>query len=154
MNSLLLLLIIPFLTAAALLLTKKDSTIKGIALSGSIAQFITAITLTLSYVSLRHAGSTDAMLFQSSYEWFAPLHIFFRVGVDGISLTMILLTAMVVLAGILVSWKIQEQVKEFFFLIVFLSLGAYGFFISTDLFKVFLSLRKIKIRINCTGYSS
>ncbi len=140
MNSLLLLIIIPFLTAAALLLAKKDSAIKGIALSGSIAQFIAAIALTLSYVSLRHAGSTEAMLFQSSYEWFAPLHIFFRVGVDGISLTMILLTAMVVLAGILVSWNIKAQVKEFFFLIIFLSLGAYGFFISTDLFIMFFFL--------------
>ena len=140
MNSLLLLLIIPFITAACLLLAKKDSTIKGIALAGSIVQFITAIILTFSYVSMRHAGSVEAMLFQSSYEWFAPLHIFFRIGVDGISLTMILLTAMVVLAGILVSWKITAQVKEFFFLIVFLSLGAYGFFMSTDLFIMFFFL--------------
>jgi NADH-quinone oxidoreductase subunit M len=53
---------------------------------------------------------------------------------------MIMLTAMVVLAGILVSWKIQAQVKEFFFLIIFLSLGAYGFFMSTDLFIMFFFL--------------
>jgi NADH-quinone oxidoreductase subunit M len=124
MNSLNLLLIIPILTAVGILLTRKDTAIKGIALAGSILQFVVAIAITLSYVSMRHAGNTEAMLFQTSYEWFAPLHIFFRIGVDGISLTMIMLTAMVVLAGILVSWKIVSQVKEFFFLIIFLSLGA------------------------------
>ena len=140
MNILLLLIIIPFLTAAGILLTKKVNLIRGIALAGSIIQFVTAIAITLYYVSLRHAGSTGVMLFQSGFEWFAPLHIFFRIGVDGISLTMILLTAMVVLAGILVSWKIEAQVKEFFFLIILLSLGAYGFFISTDLFIMFFFL--------------
>ena len=68
------------------------------------------------------------MLFQGSAEWFrTPAH-FLPKAVNN-TLT-IIYTAMVVVAGILVSWKISRQVKEFFFLIIFLSLGAYGFFIS------------------------
>jgi NADH-quinone oxidoreductase subunit M len=53
---------------------------------------------------------------------------------------MILLTAFVVVAGILVSWKTEQLSKEFFFLLILLSLGAYGFFISLDLFTLFFFL--------------
>ena len=53
---------------------------------------------------------------------------------------MILLTAFVVLAGVLVSWKVADQSKEFFFLLLLLSAGAYGFFISLDLFAMFFFL--------------
>jgi NADH-quinone oxidoreductase subunit M len=53
---------------------------------------------------------------------------------------MILLTAFVVLAAVLVSWKQEHMYKEFFFLLLFLSLGAYGFFISLDLFTMFFFL--------------
>lgn len=140
MNILLILILIPLITAVAILLQKKDTTIRLTALLGSIIQLGFAVGLTFNYINLRKAGVTGDMLFQSAAEWFAPLNIYFRTGIDGISLTMILLTAMVVVAGILVSWKIQKQVKEFFFLIVLLSLGAYGFFISTDLFMMFFFL--------------
>ena len=140
MNLLSLLLIIPLVTALGILFSKKEHTIKLIALFGSIAQLGYAIWLTLFYISLRDAGETAHMLFQTSIAWFKPLHINYSVGVDGISLTMILLTAIVVVAGILVSWNLERQVKEFFFLILLLSIGAFGFFISTDLFMMFFFL--------------
>jgi NADH-quinone oxidoreductase subunit M len=140
MDLLSILLLIPFITAFSILFAKKDSTIKWIALSGSVLQLIYSFWLTFNYLAFRSAGITADLLFQQSYEWFKPLHIFYSTGVDGISLTMVLLTAMVVVAGILVSWKIQKQVKEFFFLILLLSAGAYGFFISTDLFAMFFFL--------------
>ena len=140
MNLLSLLLFIPLVTAVGILVSKKEYTIKLIALLGSITQLGYAIWLTLFYIGLRHAGTTGDMLFQYSVAWFQPLHINYAVGVDGISLTMILLTAMVVVAGILVSWNIHQQVKEFFFLILLLSIGAFGFFFSTDLFMMFFFL--------------
>ncbi len=140
MNILSILLIIPLVTAVGVLMAKQGKAIKSIALTGSILQLIFAVYLTFDYVAYRAAGFTANMLFESSIEWFAPLHIYFRTGVDGISLVMILLTALVVVGGILVSWKIEKQIKEFFFLIVFLSLGAYGFFITTDLFAMFFFL--------------
>ena len=140
MNQLITILLIPAITALAILLVKKDGLIRKLALLGSIAQFAFSLILTISYMKYRAAGFDAQFLFQGSVEWFAPLHIFFSTGVDGISLTMLVLTALVVLAGVLVSWKIEKQVKEFFFLIVLLSLGAYGFFISTDLFSMFFFL--------------
>jgi NADH-quinone oxidoreductase subunit M len=134
------LLIIPLITAIIILLLRNDKAIKITALTGSVVQLGYALWLTLNYIAYRKAGITGDMLFQSSISWFEPLHIYFRLGVDGISLTMVMLTSLVVMAGILVSWNIPKQIKEFFFLITFLSLGAYGFFISTDLFVLFFFL--------------
>jgi NADH-quinone oxidoreductase subunit M len=68
------------------------------------------------------------------------LGISFHIGVDGISIAMILLTALVVMAGVLVSFTMETLYKEFFFLLMLLSLGAYGFFISLDIFTMFFFL--------------
>lgn len=140
MNILIVLLFIPLVTALSILLVRNDRAIKWMALGGSVLQLGFAIWLTSAYMGLRQAGEVAPLLFQSSTAWFEPLNIYFRTGIDGISLAMILLTAMVVVAGILVSWKMDKQVKEFFFLILLLSAGAYGFFITTDLFAMFFFL--------------
>ena len=67
-----------------------------------------------------------------NYPLFKSLNINFHLGVDGISIAMILLTAFVVVAGVLVSWHIEKMTKEFYFLLLLLGMGAYGFFISLD----------------------
>ena len=64
-------------------------------------------------------GNTAAMLFENNYSWYAPLNINYHIGVDGISVAMILLTSFVVLAGVLVSWNMEKMSKEFFFLSYF-----------------------------------
>ncbi len=138
--NLLFLIIVPLLTASAVLFCKGLKQVRTISLIGAIAQLALAFTLLFFSWNVRAAGNTAQMLFESSYEWFAPLHINFHIGVDGISIAMILLTAFVVLAGILVSWNEERMTKEFFFLLIFLSLGAYGFFISLDLFALFFFL--------------
>jgi NADH-quinone oxidoreductase subunit M len=53
---------------------------------------------------------------------------------------MLLLTALVVLAGVLVSWNEGRMSREFFILLFLLSMGAYGFFMSLDLFTMFFFL--------------
>jgi NADH-quinone oxidoreductase subunit M len=53
---------------------------------------------------------------------------------------MMILTALVVLAGVLVSWQESILPKEFFFLLMLLSLGAYGFFMARDIFTLFFFL--------------
>ena len=138
--NLLILLAIPLLTALALLFPRHANGVKWISLAGATVQFIIAFILLFSYRSERAVGNTDQMLFQQNFSWFSQLHINFHVGADGISIAMILLTAFVVLAGVLVSWNIQKMTKEFYFLLITLSLGAYGFFISLDLFMLFFFL--------------
>ena len=93
-----------------------------------------------SYMAERTAGNKAQMLFQTRNSWFAPMNIEYFVGVDGISIAMIMLTSVVVFTGILISWNVQKMTKEFFFLLLLLSIGAYGFFISLDLFAMFFFL--------------
>lgn len=135
-----LLIILPIVTILGIIAAKKEIHIKSIALIGSSLQLILSVILTALYVQMRGTGAIAPYLFQSSYVWFEPLKIYFTSGIDGISLVMILMTALVVLAGVLVSWKINTQVKEFFFLLILLSLSAYGFFMTTNLFAMFFFL--------------
>lgn len=138
--SLSLLIIIPLLTAIALLFCHGLRQVRTVALGGAVVQVIIVLALLVTYYQARSAGDHSLMLFERDYTWFAPWRIHFHMGVDGVSVAMILLTALVTLAGILVSWNMEKLSKEFFFLLVLLSLGAYGFFISLDLFTLFFFL--------------
>jgi NADH-quinone oxidoreductase subunit M len=61
-----------------------------------------------------------------------------KFGVDGISVSMILLTSIVTFAGVFVSWQVNSLTKEFFISLILLATGVFGFFISLDLFTMFL----------------
>jgi NADH-quinone oxidoreductase subunit M len=140
MTNLSLLIIFPLLTALALLFCRNGKQIRWTALAGSLVQLGLASATMFAYIAERAAGNNSQMLFESRYTWYKALNIEYYVGIDGISVAMIMLTAIVVIAGILVSWNVQKLTKEFFFLILLLSLGAYGFFISLDLFTMFFFL--------------
>src|SRR6185436_5223771 len=135
-----LLVLVPLVTAFAAILCKGVKQVRVVSLLGALVQLALGITLLIFYWQERGAGNTATMLFESNYSWFKPLNINYHVGVDGISIAMILLTSFVVVTGILVSSSIESMGKEFFFLLLFLSVGAYGFFISLDLFTLFFFL--------------
>ena len=134
------LIILPLLTALAILPFKELKQVRMIALVGSSLQLILAFVLLYFYWTERSAGNAATMLFETNYVWYASLNINYHIGVDGISVAMVLLTSFIVIAGILVSWNVDKLSKEFFFLLLFLSVGAYGFFISLDLFTLFFFL--------------
>ncbi|WP_121357529.1 complex I subunit 4 family protein [Flavisolibacter nicotianae] len=134
-----LLIIVPLLTAVSLLFSKGLKQVRTFSLAGSVVQLALSIFLLTEYWQQR-STVTSPMLFEDSYTWFKPLGINYHVGVDGISIAMILLTAFVVMAGVLISWAQETWSKEFFFLLMLLSVGAYGFFISLDLFTLFFFL--------------
>ena len=101
-------------------------------------QLILAAVLVFFYLSARHAGNTAEMLFVKDIVWFKSLNIHYAVGVDGISVAMIGLTSLVVFAGIFASWEVEFLRKEFFISLILLATGVFGFFISIDLFTMFL----------------
>jgi len=76
--------------------------------------------------------------FTRSYKWLEePLNISFSLGIDGISAPMVLLTGIVMLAGVLVSWNVGRRTKDFFVLFMFLVAGVFGTFVVRDLFFLF-----------------
>lgn len=135
-----LLILLPLLTAVAVLLSRNVNQVKWLALTGSAAQMILAFVLFAEYRSEVASGHTGPMYFEENFSLFPAWNINFHLGVDGISIAMIMLTSFVVIAGVLVSWNMEKMTKEYFFLLVLLGFGAYGFFISLDLFILFFFL--------------
>ncbi|HIU55601.1 MAG TPA: NADH-quinone oxidoreductase subunit M [Candidatus Gallibacteroides avistercoris] len=138
MNFLSLFVLVPILMMIGLALAKGMKQIRFVSVLGSAIQLVLAIGLVFLYLNERASGNMEEMLFQASTLWYAPLNIHYAVGVDGISVAMILLTTIVVFAGIFASWKMDPLPKEFFLWLVLLSIGVYGFFISIDLFTMFM----------------
>lgn len=138
MNFLSLFLLIPLLMLAALWLARGMKAIRTVMVTGSSALLLTSILLTVLYLDQRSAGATAQMLFRADTVWYAPLHISYSVGVDGISVAMLLLSSVIVFTGTFASWKLQPLTKEYFLWFTLLSLGVFGFFISIDLFTMFM----------------
>ncbi len=130
----------PLLTALFVLLSRSNQQVRVVALIGSLLQVVLALLLLFAFRVERGNNNAAQFLFEQQYPLIQSLNIHFHVGVDGISVSMILLTAFVVLAGVLVSWNIEKMTKEFYFLLILLALGAYGFFISLNLFVLFFFL--------------
>lgn len=112
--------------------------IRTVMVTGSTVLLGMAIYLVWEFLQLRGAGETAEMLFTGSWMWYEPLNIHLAVGVDGISVLMLLLSAIIVFAGTFASWKIDPLPKNFFLWFCLLSTGVFGFFISIDMFTMFM----------------
>jgi NADH-quinone oxidoreductase subunit M len=76
--------------------------------------------------------------FEENYLWFAAIHSNYRLGVDGISAPMILLTALLMPLAVLFSFSIKERVKAYLILFLLLETGMLGVFMALDLILFFL----------------
>jgi NADH-quinone oxidoreductase subunit M len=138
MDILSLFVIVPLLTITGIVLIKDIRNVRIIAAVGMSIQLLLAALLIVLYVLERKGGNTDEMLFVRDILWFRSFNIHYAVGVDGISVAMIGLTSVVIFAGIFASWEVEFLTKEFFISLILLSTGVFGFFISIDLFTMFL----------------
>ncbi len=138
MNILSLFVLIPVLTITGIILVKDMKQVKIVAGIGMGMQLILSAILIFLFVSARYSGNTAEMLFIRDILWFKSLNIHYAVGVDGISVAMIGLTSIVVFAGIFASWEMEFLNREFFISLILLATGVFGFFISIDLFTMFL----------------
>jgi len=137
--NLLLLLIVPLIAAISIILSPRVSAVRQISLAASLIQLVLVGWLLFQMLNTRSV-SAQPLYFEQVYQWFPSWNIQFHIGVDGIAVSMMILTALVVLAGVLVSWQESILPKEFFFLLMLLSLGAYGFFMARDIFTLFFFL--------------
>lgn len=138
MNILSLFPAIPVLMMLGLWLSRNLRQIHTVMVTGASLLLGLAIALVFVYLGLRADGQTAEMLLTDSHVWYAPLNIHYAVGVDGISVAMLLLSAVIVFTGTFASWKMADGAKEFFMWFCLLSTGVFGFFISVDLFTMFM----------------
>ena len=136
-NILIYFVVIPVLMLAGLALCRNVKQIRTVAVVGSSLLIALSTYLLIDFLAQRAAGNDAQMLYTGSWEWFAPLNINLAVGVDGISIAMLMLSAIIVFAGSFASWQIAQP-KEFFLWLILLSTGVFGFFISIDLFTMFM----------------
>jgi NADH-quinone oxidoreductase subunit M len=118
--------------------TKDLKSARVVSAIGMGTQLIVSVVLVVLYIKLRKAGVNDDFVFQYDYTWFPSLNFHYFIGVDGIAISMICLTSVVVFAGIFASWEMEFLSKEFFISLILLATGVFGFFISLDLFTMFL----------------
>jgi len=137
MDILSLFVVVPVITILALFFSKGLKQSRMIAMIGSLVQLAMAINLVFAYVKER-AVNDAIMVFTRDLVWFKEFNIHYAIGVDGISVALLTLTAIVVLAGVFISWMMDDLPKEFFVSLIVLATGVYGFFISIDLFTMFV----------------
>lgn len=121
-----------------LALCRNIKQIRTVAVTGASMLMALAAYLVFEYLGLRAAGDTSEMLFTGSWMWYAPLNIHLALGVDGISVMMLVLSSIIVFSGVFASWNMDPMPKEFFLWLILLSLGVFGFFISIDMFTMFM----------------
>ena len=138
MNILSLFPAIPLLMMLGLWISRNTKQIHAVMVAGSSALLALSVYLVFAFLGMRAAGNTAEMLFTDSLVWYAPLNIHYSVGVDGISVAMLLLSSIIVFTGTFASWQMKTDVKEFFMWFCLLSVGVFGFFISVDLFTMFM----------------
>lgn len=131
---------VPFLATVATLLTPgtQKMTVRYISLFASGILFALSI-----YIFVAYQTGTSVIQMEFSRAWIENVGflktngIALHLGVDGISVLMVLLTGVVAFAGTLVSWKLDYRAKDFFVLYWVLLSGVLGTFLALDLFFFF-----------------
>jgi NADH-quinone oxidoreductase subunit M len=125
----------PLVAAAILLLlpASQGLAIRLVALLGAGLTLPPTVWLCLAYDRTR-----GGFQFEQDIPWVPSLGIRYHVAADGISLAMILLTALIITGGVFASWTRQDRTKEFLALLLLLVSGVFGVFAARDLFFLFL----------------
>ncbi len=138
MNILSLFVVIPLLMLLGLWISRNLNQVRGVMVAGSSCLLLLSVWLTITFIQMRSVGETAPMLFTYSIPWFKPLNIAYSIGVDGISVVMLLLSSIIVFTGTFASWQLKPLTKEYFLWFTLLSTGVFGFFICTDMFAMFV----------------
>jgi NADH-quinone oxidoreductase subunit M len=112
---------------------RQRSAIRIVALACSAAAL--AMTVFLFFTYDRAAGGLQLV---EKVPWIPTLGISYFVGVNGINVMLLLLTGIIITAGVLASWDVVHRQKEFFILLLILTTGVFGVFMSWNLFLFFL----------------
>ena len=101
---------------------------------------LVAATITLigsAWVFVNYNQAAGGFQFAESVPWIPSFGVSFSLGVDGISSPMLLLTALIIFTGVLVSWNVEERPREYFALLLLLVTGVFGVFAARDAFLLF-----------------
>ncbi|HEY3294183.1 MAG TPA: NADH-quinone oxidoreductase subunit M [bacterium] len=131
-----LLIAIPFLTSLVILAVPRTNAaaIRWIALFGSIAAFAASLVMYAQFTP----GEAGYQMVERT-PWVASLGIDWHVGVDGISLFLVMLTTLLTMLCVISSWSsIKDRIKEYHFLFLLMEAALIGVFCAMDLFVFYV----------------
>ena len=131
-----LLIVMPLVGALAVLATPRDDSglQKGVALGASLVTFLASLPLFFAFQTY-----TPDFQFTMDRAWLADLGLRYQVGLDGLSLFLVLLTTFLVPVVLLASWNaIEERVKLFLIAMLVMESATIGAFVTTNLFFFYM----------------
>ncbi|HEU4694932.1 MAG TPA: proton-conducting transporter membrane subunit, partial [Vicinamibacterales bacterium] len=125
----------PFIAALAVMFFARRSPllVRVISLIGATVSLVASL-----WVYVAYDRATAGFQFQESVALVPSLGISYLLAIDGMSALMVLLTSIIIFAGVFASWTVKERSQEFYALLLILVTGVYGVFVSLDLFVFFL----------------
>ncbi len=155
-----LIVFVPIVAAVIILFINKEQKdlVRGIAIAAAAIVLALSLTVYVSYNNEVNQGTiTDqqraivesgtefdgtsmfdaGLRFEENYTWVRELGISYHLGVDGLNAPMVLLTGLVAVAGVLVSWRIDDRTREFMAFFMLLVAGVMGVFVAMDMFVLF-----------------
>jgi NADH-quinone oxidoreductase subunit M len=125
----------PFVGAVLIMFTARHRPllVRGLAVTSTGIALLGTLLIYFSYD--REAAGFQ---FYEEISLVPPLGIKYQLGVDGMSLLMVLLTSIIIFAGSFASWTVKVRSQEFYALLLVLVTGVFGVFVSLDLFVLFL----------------
>ena len=125
---------LPLAGAAVLLFVKNAGLARWIALAVTVADFIVSIPILLHF-----DRTTYHMQFVEHYQWIPSWNITYFMGIDGISVLFVFLTALLGWICVVASWKaIEQKVKEFMIALLVMQTAMIGVFCALDFFLFYL----------------
>jgi NADH-quinone oxidoreductase subunit M len=128
------LILLPMVGAFILLFIRDANAVRRIAIVFSLAELALCVPLVMNFNT-----ATATMQFAESLEWIKAWDIYYKLGVDGISVLFVALTALLTVISIMVSWTaIQDRVREFMIAMLVLEAAMIGVFTALDLFLFYI----------------
>jgi NADH-quinone oxidoreductase subunit M len=134
--------LLPIATAVVILLMpeKRGENSRMLALAAMVMTLILSLYVYISYYNNLPASGTpwaETLQFVEEVSWVPSVGIGYILGIDGMSATLVLLTAIVGLGGVLISWSIDDRPREFYAFFMLLVAGVQGVFVAVDGFLLF-----------------
>jgi len=120
----------------ALLREPQPKTIRLTALAFTLASFVLSIVVFCLFD--RSGAAIGQMQFEEKISWIPAINAFYHLGVDGLSLPMVILVTFLGVLAVLVSWKVELRPRQYFIWLLLLETSILGVFCSLDLILFFL----------------
>ena len=140
-----LIIFLPLLGAMVILLIKEDESsvgnIRKVALWTTIGVFLLSLLIWLQF-----DNNKAGYQFQEKIKWFSDFNFYYHIGIDGISLFMVILSTFLTPLCILASWEsIKKRVKEYMIAFLFLETVMIGMFVSVDILLFYIFFEAVLI---------